>query len=157
MRVADEVREHLPDAPLVGAREDARLALDADRHGSRADDARRLAHDLPRDGGEVDARARQLELPALERAELEDVVDEIEQVLARPANLLDLLARLGGQRAVDLGHQDVGEAEDGVQRAPQLVADGREERGAIAVGRAHALEVALVARLRRGEAIRRAR
>jgi hypothetical protein len=44
--------------------------------------------------GEVDLRARELELPALDRAELEDVVDELEEVRARAADLLDLLARV---------------------------------------------------------------
>jgi hypothetical protein len=121
-------------------------------HGTRADEPGRLAHHLPATAARSTA-ARELELSALEGAELEDVVDEIEQVLARAADLLHLLARLGREWAVDLGHQDVGEAEDGVERAAQLVADRGEEGGAIAVGGAHALEVALVARLGRGEAL----
>ena len=70
-----------------------------------------------------------------------------------PADLLDLFARLGRQRPVDLGHQDVGESEDRVERAAQLVADGREERGAIAICGPDAREIALVARLRGREAI----
>ena len=77
--VADEVREHLPHALLVGAREDARLALDADRRRAAAPTipaaSRTTSHATAR---EIHARARELELPALERAELEDVVDEVE-------------------------------------------------------------------------------
>ncbi len=81
-RVAHEVGHHLPDALRVGARVDQRLSLEAHCDRPRADETHRLAHDVPRDGGEIDLRPGELELPALERAQLEDVVDEIEQVLA---------------------------------------------------------------------------
>ena len=151
--VADEVREHLPHALRVGARVHGDLALHVNGDGTLADEPGRLANDLASHGREVDPGARQPQLSALERAELEDVVDEIEQVLARSADLLDLFAGLGRERPVDLGHQDVGEPEDRVEGAAQLVADGREERGAVAVCGPHAREVGLVARLRRREAV----
>jgi hypothetical protein len=54
----------------------------------------------------------------------------------------------GGERAVDLGDEDVGEAEDGVERAPELVAHGGEERGALAIGGRRAREVVAVRPLR---------
>ncbi len=155
--VADQVGEHLPHALGVGAGVDAASPSTWTATGRASDEPGGLADDLPRDGREIDLRARQPELPALEGAELEDVVDEIEQVLARPEDLLDLFAGLGGERPVDLGHEDVGEAEDGVERAPQLVADGGEEGGTVAVGGADTREVVLVARLRGAEARRRAR
>ena len=47
----------------------------------------------------------------------------------------------GRERAVDLLHEDVGEAEDGVERAAQLVAHRGEERRALAVRGARAREV----------------
>ncbi len=73
-------------------------------------------------------------------------------MLAGAADLLDLLAGLGRERPVHLGHQDVGEPEDCVERTAQLVADGREKRRSVAVGGPDAHQVPLVARLRGGEA-----
>ena len=102
--------------------------------------------------GEVRWTFGQLELPGLERGELEDVADQLEQVLAGVADLLHLLALLGGERTVDLGEQDVGEPEDGVERTAQLVAHRGEEGGAVAIGLGGAVEVDQVALLRRGEA-----
>ena len=76
----------------------------------------------------------------------------VSEVRARSADLLHLLARGRRERTVDLLHQDVGEAEDGVERAPQLVADGGEEGGALAVGGARAREVLTVGLLGLSEA-----
>ncbi len=74
-------------------------------------------------------------------------------MLPRSPDLLDLFSGLGRQRPVDLGHQDVGEAEDRVERTAQLVADGSEEGRPIAIGGPDPREIALVARLRGREAI----
>ena len=151
-RVVDEVAEDLTDAPSVDACDERRLALDAHGELLLADETARLAHHLVREAREVDATARELQLTALERRELEDVVDEREEVRARAADLLDLLAGRRRERAVDLLHEDVGEAEDGVERAAQLVADGGEEGGALAVGGARAREVLAIRLLGLSEA-----
>ena len=150
-RVADEVGQDLPHAPGVGVGDHAGLPLHAERDRLAAEKHLRLADHLVREDGEVDLRARELELSALDRAELEDVVDELEEVRAGAADLLDLLARVRREWAVDLGDQDVGEAEDGVERAPELVAHGGQERGALAIRGRRAREVVAVGPLGHGE------
>src|SRR5262249_54140272 len=103
--------------------------------------AARLAHDFVRQRDEIDASPTQLQLSALERGELKNVVDETEKMRAGSTNLLDLLSRRSRERPIDLLHQDVREAEDRIQRGAQLVAHGREKCRALAVGGACAREV----------------
>jgi len=98
-----------------------------------------------------------LSCPLSRAAELEDVVDEIEQVLAGQENLLDLFPRGRRQRAIDLGHQNVREAKDRVERTAELVAHRGKERRAIPVGAEDALEVVLVVRAGRRQSVRQAR
>ena len=62
------------------------------------------------------------------------------------------LARVRVERAVDLALQHVGEAEDGVERRAQLVAQHGEEGRALARASARLAQVGAVAALGRGEA-----
>ncbi len=149
--VADQVREDLTHAPRVRVRDRPRLPLHPERDRLAANEPLRLAHDLVRDDGEVDLGARQFELAALDRAELEDVVDQLEEVRPRAADLLYLFARRRGEGAVDLGDEDVGEAEDRVERAPELVAHCSEERRPLTIRGRRPREVSPVGSLGRRE------
>ena len=137
----------------IGAREDARLALDAHRRPGarrRAPPPRARPPRPPPRGRR--ASATSLSCPLSSALNSRMSLMRSSRCLPEP-RICSTSSRASGESGpVDLGHEDVGEAEDGVERAAQLVADGGEEGRAIAVGRAHALEVALVARLRGGEA-----
>src|SRR5262249_15264802 len=93
--VSHEVRDDLANAPPVDVSPEAHSSLDAHVHRTLLDETGRLADDLTRERREVDARPGEFELPAFERRKLEDVVDEVVQMLPRPANLLHFFARSG--------------------------------------------------------------
>ncbi len=75
---------------------------------------------------------------------IEDVLDEIVEVRARVADLLDLLLLRLRQRPIDALDEHVGEPEHRVERRPQLVAHGSEELRALPVGRGSPAEIAMV-------------
>ena len=74
----------------------------------------------------------QLELPGLDLAEVQDVVDDDEQGVAAAADRLDVVALLVVQRGVE---QEPGHPDDGVHRRPDLVRHGGEEGRLRLVGR----------------------
>ena len=69
---------------------------------------------------------RKRQHPGFDHGEIEDFVDQLEQMPARLENLGDAF-RLGGRRRRGGGLQQLGEAEDRIERAAQLMAHAGEE------------------------------
>ena len=72
-------------------------------------------------------RDLELDLPGLDLGQVEDVVDEREQVVPGREDVLDVLVLLLVELAEELLAQHLREADDRVQRRPQLVRHVREE------------------------------
>src|SRR6185295_12509839 len=77
-----------------------------------------------------DARL-EIDRAGLDLRDREDAVDEVEEVLAAPLDHVDVIARRGRDGAV--ADEELREAEDRVERRPELVAHRREERALRAV------------------------
>ncbi len=78
------------------------------------------------DAAQVHRLRVELDLAGLDLGEVEDVVDDREQGVARGLDRLGVLLLLGVERRVE---QQAAHADDRVHRRPDLVAHGREERG----------------------------
>ena len=123
--VAGEVEQGLAQPRRVAAQPGRhRVAVDLDRQalGPRrsGDDGR----DVVEDGREVEVGVLQSQLAGLDLGQVEDVVDDRQQVLARGVDLgqaLGLLRRGAGAL------QQVGQADDGVHRRADLVAHVGQE------------------------------
>src|SRR5436853_278985 len=81
-------------------------------------------HDAGDGLADLDGLLREREPPGLDARDVEDLVDQLQQV---PAALEDLLHALAVGSAVGLHLEELPEAEDRVERRPQLVAHAREE------------------------------
>ena len=133
--VADEVEQHLGEAPLVApAERQVGRDLDAQREpllGRQRLDGRddRLHHLRQRVVVE-----RQGELAGLDLGQVEHVVDQAEQVPAARLHALEHLADLLGHLAVDAVQDQLGVAEDGVERRAQLVAHVGQELRLVLAG-----------------------
>ena len=120
--VREQVEDHLPDPPLV-ARDD----VDAGDRCERDLDAvlqRALAHHHDAALERVLQRERrdlELDLPGLDLGQVEDVVDQRQQVVARGEDVLEVLRLLLVELAEELLAEHLREADDRVQRRPQLV------------------------------------
>ena len=125
----EEVEHDLPDRALV-APELGRLSAEAEGQL----DALGLGADLdhaPAVLGDIDERHRllvELVLAGLDAREVEELVDEVEQVLAGRVDVARIFLVLRhAVRAEQLRLQHFGKADDGVERRAQLVAHRREE------------------------------
>ena len=125
----EEVENDLPDRPLVAPEPRqvvGRSEGQVDALGLGAD----LDH-APAVLGDIDERHGlfvELVLAGLDAAEVEELVDEVEQVLAGGVDVARVLLVLRhGVRTEQLGLQHLGEADDRVERRAQLVAHRREE------------------------------
>ena len=134
-RVVDRIGHQLGHNPTEG------IAVRHDRQGRREfrcdhRDPRRIG--LIRDGlqellqrrREIQALHQQAKLARLDFPEMQDVVDDAQQVVAGLANVVKVLALLAGHGPADALRQKVREADDGIQRGPELVAH-RGEKAAL--------------------------
>ncbi len=80
----------------------------------------------------------QLHLASLDLREVEDVVDDAQQVLARGVDVAQELGVLGVDLGLQAVQQDLGEADDRVERRAQLVAHVGQEAALEPVGLADA-------------------
>ncbi|MNZ89026.1 hypothetical protein D3C78_1079290 [compost metagenome] len=129
--VGDQVDQHLLEAGVVGLQPDVaagvlgELQVDAvllgDRHQGGAGVLEHVA--------QADALDRQVDVPGLDARQVEHLVDQREQVVAAAVDLLDLALLALVQRMFLAALQQLGEAEDGVERGTQLVAHRGEEFG----------------------------
>src|SRR3546814_2965148 len=75
------------------------------------------------------------DLAHLDARQVQDVLDQAQQVLAADVDVAGVLVVMRvPERPEDPLHQQLGEADDGVQRGAQLVTDGRQEQALGAAG-----------------------
>ena len=84
--------------------------------------------------GHVEALEVQLHLAGLDLGEVEDVVDELEQMLAGRVDLLEIVRELLGAEVGRILLEHLAVADDGVERRAQLVGHVGQELGLVAVG-----------------------
>jgi hypothetical protein len=144
-RVGEQVDEDLPQPLGVGvqaqARVDAALDPELPLGGVRGHERERVVDHLR----ERDLRGAQAELALLDARDVQDLVDEPHEMLA---GLRDVVQALPVAPVV-LELEELGEAEDGVERRAQLVAHPRQEA---VLGLRGALDGRHLARPRRLEA-----
>src|SRR4051812_30238361 len=127
-RVGKEVHQDLLHLALVGVELaepliDDQAERDAVALRALADQRHRV-----RDGGrQVEDGKLELHAAGLDLREIEDVVDEREKMTARLVDVLQVIELLGVQLTEHLVDQHFREADDGVQRRPQLVRHVGEE------------------------------
>ena len=133
--VGDQVQQHLLELARVGQHHACGRGLRADGEvllrRQRLDERERLRDDrLHRH-----LLQPKLHLTGLDLRQVEDVVDQAKQVLAAGVDLGEepLLSRAVELRFLRVEHQ-LREADDGVQRSPQLVAHVREEHALVLAG-----------------------
>src|SRR5206468_12101127 len=81
--------------------------------------------------------AVQLRLPRLELRDIEQVIDQRQQVLSVLGNDVHILTLVTGQHSAVTFEEQLGKAEDRVQRGAQLVAHVGKERGLVLVRSLH--------------------
>ena len=124
--VADVVQQHLPHAQRVaaqGARQ-ARLDLERQVQTLRLGVLGAHARDAVEDAGQIEIGLFEHELARLDLGEIENVVDDPEQVLARAVDLFKVVALL--RVGVGLEGQER-QTDDRVHRCADLVAHVRQE------------------------------
>src|ERR1700730_10137352 len=85
-------------------------------------------------GGEIEGLRLQLHAAGLDLGQVEDVVDEREEVLARRQDVVEVLLLVAMDLAEHALQQHLGEADDGIERRPELVRHVREEFALVSVG-----------------------
>ena len=94
--------------------------------------------DQGEDVGEAGLHRHQARLedhaPGLDLGEVEDLVEELEQVLARRPDVTEVFLLALVQVAEQPVEEDLGEADDRVERRPELVRHAREELGLVPTG-----------------------
>ena len=98
----------------------------------------RRAQGVVDENAEIDVLVMELELAGLDLRKIEDIVDELQQMLAGAADASKRLENIRLAGILGILDQHLGDADDGVQGRPQLVAHRREE-AALGEGRLHRL------------------
>ena len=133
--VGQEVQQDLLHLPLVGDH-----VLEPLVHGLAERDpvpGCPLPHQgqgIVQGGGQMEPIELQLEPSGLHLGQVEDVVDQGEEMPARGQDVLQVLGLLLVHLPKHPLGQDLREAEDGVQRGPELVGHVGEELGLVAAG-----------------------
>jgi hypothetical protein len=134
-RVADQIGEHLANTQRIAEQVAGHIVRGADVQpepllgGQLAEQIQQAAQELLH----VERRVLQLQLPRVDTALVEDVVQDAEQAAAGAQQLLQIAPGHGLQRAVQ---GQLGEPQDAVHRRADLVAHLREEP---ALGQGHGL------------------
>ena len=103
--------------------------------------ARRRAPRWHKSGSPSTTSSTQLDLLRPRLRQIEDVVDQLQEMSAAPADIIDIVAiALVGDRPEGLAQHDLGETDDRVQRRAQLVAHHGQE---LRLGAARALGLLL--------------
>ena len=128
----------MPEAQRIASRgaQQARVDVDVQTQTLGLGHLAADVGDTVKDAGEMEVGLFQDELSGLDLGEVENVVDQAQQVLAREMNLLEAVALVLRSTAVE---RQVGQADDGVHRRADLVAHVRQE---IALGMAGGLRQA---------------
>ena len=132
--VAEQVDEDLLDAQGVTheAARHLRCQVDAQLQPLFLDMADEQVVDVVEQHGQLEIQLFDAQLAGLDAREVEDVVDDAEQMVGRPADLADVLLLDGIER----GQQaEVGQPEDGIERRAHLVRHVGQEVALGAAGR----------------------
>ena len=134
--IGQEIHQHLTDAALVRKQERNVLRhVHADREFVLDRQILHQGDRVPDDLGDVAHVLAQLIGPGFDLGHVENVVDQLQQVLAAAVDVAGVVAIAGFvDRAEQLVLDDLGEADDGVERRPQLVAHVGEKHRLGAVG-----------------------
>ena len=139
-RVGEEVQEDLTHALRVAHHVDRGVRhVDAKLEILAAAQAIHLRGARARQLRQVHRGEADLEAAGLGLGQVEHVVDERQEVLAVALDPLQRLARPCAQVLLRRRHEEIGEAEDGAERRPKLVAHGGEELGLHLYGAGQAL------------------
>jgi hypothetical protein len=146
-RVADKVQQHLPDPAIVAAKSRGCGGRHVGRQLQPLGVSKRggQLHRAVEQRDQVEFRLIQLHPAGLDLRQIEDVVQDRQQRVARCADGLDKCALLRVQFGVE---QDARHSQHPVQGRAHLVAHGREKLGLRRVGPLRRLRQALRLRLR---------
>ena len=131
--IAQQIQQHLPQPRRIAHQVTGHARIDGAEQFEALFGGTGLYH-LDHDLdvlGEGEAGLLQLKLGSLDLGQIEDVVDEVQQVVAGAAEDLDILVLLGRQRGLG---QEVGDPHDGVHRRADFVTHARQEIGLGAIG-----------------------
>ena len=137
-RIGEQVQDHLLELAFIGLRHaEARLDVARERDrvaGGALANHRDAVLDQVRqeDRFEVD-----LHLARLDLRQIENLVDQLEQMAPRVADVTDVLVLSLVELAEHPIEQDIREADDRVQRRPQLVRHAGEELRLVPAGHLH--------------------
>src|SRR3712207_2343176 len=118
-RVAHEVGDDLAEPAAVAEHLPRPVAGDVDEQvqPGTAGRGRQQLGDVVDDADQVERRGLQVQLAGLDLGEVEDVVDEGQQAVPAAGDGLEVAALLVGEVGRE---QQVGQAEDGVERRPEI-------------------------------------
>jgi len=127
-RIRKQVQHNLPEAQLVDGNDVDRGAhAQLQPHASLCRPLPDHRHAVLERLADVDERRLQLHPAGLDLREVEDVVEKLEQVLARLPDVADVLLLAVVEITALLLEEHLGEPDDGVQRRAQLVRHVGEE------------------------------
>ena len=127
-RIRKQVEHHLLEAQFVGGDDvDGGIHVQLQPHGSLCGPLPDHRHAVLERLTDVDKRHVELHPSGLDLREVEDVVEELEQVLARLPDVADVLLLAVVEITEHPLEEHLGEPDDGVQRRAQLVGHAGEE------------------------------
>ena len=125
-RIAAEVQQHLADAQTVAHQVGRELGIDVQvqRQPLGVCLVDELGMDIAQDLGDVHAQALQLQFARLDLGQVQHVVDDAQQVLAGPLNLLQVTVL---DVTLRRGERQMGQTDDGIHRRADFVAHVGQE------------------------------
>src|SRR5581483_6035894 len=127
-RVRHQVEHHLPQPRVVGGNGDLlRVERESEQDALTRGPLGVHRHSALENVSQRDGRAIELRLARLDLGEVEDLVDQGEQMAPRSEHVLHVAELLLVQVAGELQLEQLGEADDRVQRRSQLVRHMREK------------------------------
>ena len=127
-RVGEKIEHDLLEQPLVRPHADALGDVGGQLDPLVVGAGRYDPHGVVEEAAEPDLLEVETDAAGLDLRHVEDVVDDVEQVLAALVDVLAVVAILvAADRAEHFRLHDLGEADDGVERRAQLVAHIGEE------------------------------
>ena len=134
-RVGQEVEEDLLQPPAVGAHHEVRRVAETKVHVQLFRHARDQWHAFLQRVAWVHVADLHRKAAGFDFREVENLVNQAQQVLAAGIDLLDIASVFRAQLGLGVEFEQLGEAENGVERRAQFVAHRRQEIGFGPVGR----------------------
>lgn len=126
--VVDQIADDLVERMRIGHEVQVDCPVDAEFDALALDLVARAAHRLLDDEADRDAGLLQLQLAGFDARHVEDVVDDAEQIAAALPDIAGIVEiAVAAEAAEQAVFHDLGEADDRVERRPQLMAHIGEE------------------------------